>query len=570
MWGLGSPLQSDPGALLERGRKLYDAGQFSEAVTVLQQAASAFQARGDGLRQAIASSNLSLALKQLGQWEKALNQLTESVNLLQSRSIGNSKDRLKVLAQILDVRGNLQLELGKADQALETWKQAANTYDRVGDAVGKTRSTIEQSLAQQALGLYRQAKTNLEQLYPFEQPDSLLKASALRSLGNTLQSIGDLEQSLRVLQQSRDVAQRLQSPSEISATLLSLGNTERALGDTQTRQDTASEKTTPLRCINTNPNVESQAMSRHYRQAVRYYEEAASTASQPTQLQAQLNQLSVLLELKQWSEAQNLWPNLQLSLTEIPLSQTAVYARINLAQSLLCLKQATAANTPSLREIAKTLATAIQQAKSLGDKRSEAYALGALGGLYLNVETLPATSLRYAQGLTEQALTLAQGIGAADIAYLWQWQLGHILKTRGDFTGAIAAYTEAVSTLKSLRGDLAALNPNVQFSFRDNVEPVYRQLVDLLLQPSQERERSQQNLKSARDTIEALQLTELENFFREACLQAKLQQIDEVVDKTDRTAAVIYPIILPDRLEVILKLPNLKELRHYTTYKPQS
>ncbi|MBW4447943.1 MAG: CHAT domain-containing protein [Spirirestis rafaelensis WJT71-NPBG6] len=78
---------------------------------------------------------------------------------------------------------------------------------------------------------------------------------------------------------------------------------------------------------------------------------------------------------------------------------------------------------------------------------------------------------------------------------------------------------------------------------------------------------SQDNLKQARNVIEALQLSELENFFREACLQAKPKQIDEVVDKIGSTAAVVYPIILKDRIEIILKLPNQSELSHYTTYK---
>jgi CHAT domain-containing protein len=60
-------------------------------------------------------------------------------------------------------------------------------------------------------------------------------------------------------------------------------------------------------------------------------------------------------------------------------------------------------------------------------------------------------------------------------------------------------------------------------------------------------------------------LAELDNFFREACLNARPEQIDRV----DPKAAVIYPIILPDRLEVILSLPN-QPLRHYATAIPQS
>ena len=63
----------------------------------------------------------------------------------------------------------------------------------------------------------------------------------------------------------------------------------------------------------------------------------------------------------------------------------------------------------------------------------------------------------------------------------------------------------------------------------------------------QNAEPSQHHLKQARDIIEALQVAELNNFFREACLKPKTKEIDEI----DSASAVIYPIILNDRIEVI-------------------
>jgi len=76
---------------------------------------------------------------------------------------------------------------------------------------------------------------------------------------------------------------------------------------------------------------------------------------------------------------------------------------------------------------------------------------------------------------------------------------------------------------------------------------------------------SQKNLVQARNVIESLQLAELDNFFREACLDA----IPELIDKIDRTAAVIYPVILGDRIEVILSLPQ-QPLGNYTTQIEQT
>jgi CHAT domain-containing protein len=165
-------------------------------------------------------------------------------------------------------------------------------------------------------------------------------------------------------------------------------------------------------------------------------------------------------------------------------------------------------------------------------------------------------NLAEAQQLTEQAL---QGLSAFDsphLTYLWQWQLGHLYQIQGNTEEAIKAYTLAFEILQSLRGDLVATNPDLQFSFRDSVEPVYRELVNLLLQ---EEAPSQENLNFARNVIEALQLAELNNFFREACIEAKPQPIEQL----DPRAAIVYPIILPERLAVILSLPG-QPLRYHT------
>jgi CHAT domain-containing protein len=210
------------------------------------------------------------------------------------------------------------------------------------------------------------------------------------------------------------------------------------------------------------------------------------------------------------------------------------------------------------QEIAQLLATAVQQARSLQDRRTESYALGVLGELYEQTQ-----QWSEAQDLTQQALFMAQAIDAKDLAYRWQWQLGRLLRAKGDMKRAISAYDQAVNTLQSLRYDLVAINPEAQFSFREEVEPVYRQLVELLLQPQGSSQPSEDNIREARDTIELLQLAELDNFFREACL-APDRDIDQVIEQKDQTAAAIYPIILPDRLEVILKLPQ-KPLLHYAT-----
>ena len=69
---------------LKQGRELYEAGQFADAVEVLQQAAANFRAAGDPLREAMTLSNLSLTYQQIGNWQQATAAITRSINLLQN------------------------------------------------------------------------------------------------------------------------------------------------------------------------------------------------------------------------------------------------------------------------------------------------------------------------------------------------------------------------------------------------------------------------------------------------------------------------------------------------------
>jgi CHAT domain-containing protein len=159
---------------------------------------------------------------------------------------------------------------------------------------------------------------------------------------------------------------------------------------------------------------------------------------------------------------------------------------------------------------------------------------------------------RDAQKLTEQALIIAEGLPAPDIAYRLQWQLGRILTVTNpeNTTLAITAYRQAVSHLKTLRNDLNATDADLQFSFRDSVEPVYRELVGLLLKDDDRTLAA--NLTVARDLIESLQVAELEDFLRQGCLDTYTVQLDKI----DRSAAIIYSIVLPDRVAVITSIPQ--------------
>lgn len=511
--------QSD--SQLQNGQVLYQAGQFLEAANVWKATASGFESQGDILNQGLVLSYLSLAYQQLGQLQQAEATMGEAVALITAQTLPQSKF---ILAQILNNQGQLQSGQGQPQSALETWKKSEKLYRELGDRTGEIGTQLNQARALQALGFYLRARTTLEQIEASlnSQPASQLKVAGLLNLGNVLRVAGDFDASQKILEQGCAIAQQLESLADIQLALFSLANLAEAQEQSQT--------------------------------ALKYYQQAAAENS-PVRLQAKIHQLNLLVKLDRFQDAQTLVPLIQTQLANLPPSQTKIYAQIELADTLVKL------NPKEVTTAAQLLATAQKQAKILGNPRAESYAVGRLGQLYFKTQ-----QWEEAKRLTQEALSLTPTIRAPEIAYQWQWQMGQLLKVTGDRLGAIAAYTEAVNNLQSLRQDLVAINQDVQFSFREQVEPVYRELVDLLLQdtPDTSLDQRQKNLSWARATLEELQLAQLSNFFREACLDSKAQSIDQF----DPTAAVIYPIILRDRLEVILSLPG-NRLTHYSTNLPQ-
>lgn len=415
----------------------------------------------------------------------------------------------------------------------------------------------------------------VQKLFPVE-PETPFRAKTLRRLGDVLRTMGSLKPSSIVLMQSLEIAEQFADSEETSAIHFSLGNTYRALGKrAQIIQETEAQK--------------KEQKEINDRQALDHYERAiARSTSESLKLRAKLSKLNLLVEIKLDNNVISLANEVKSTLESLEESLEpnleTVYARLDLAQSLTCLNVkhtrtefeypqppiinfCTSDSTdrissiddedlPKWDEIVQLLVTAEQQAEDLEDVRSQSYALGNLGEVY-------EISQQYSEALeiTKQALNSAKFLEPNDIAYRWYWQLGRLNLKQGKKFDTLNSYTAAFYSLQSLRQDLVALNSDSQFNFRDEVEPVYRQFVEVLLKPEAgDLQPSQNNLRQARQVISALQVAELDDFFKQACVDVTSSQIDEIVDNSETLTAAIYPIILKDKISVILKLPHNPDL----------
>lgn len=561
--------QLNPNQLVTKAQELYKKQDFEAAIPLWRQAINEFARSGDSLNQAMALSNLSLTNQHLAQWQAADKAIKQSIEILNSNQVDNSP----IFAQTLDIQAKLQRETGQSSEAITSWQQAAKIYQESDDSQALAQIKLNQAQALQDLGLYPRACKYLlnilslenissckqisqlspkkleAELKPFASKPSLTEVSALGNLGDILLIMGQPKQSETILKQALTLAKKMDAPEELAINRLSYLNISQALqiqaGDVRSESESYSQ------------------------QALDAYDKVMSEVTSPaTKLQAQLNRLNFLIKKAEWKEVESLWRSLYLQVTQydFPANRDNIYASINYGQSLieLVVQNSPEISVPSVVNIENILVNATEKAQLLGDQRLEAYALGSLGKLKEITKDYTA-----AETSTKKALTLESSFDAPDPSYKYFWQLGRIHNKQKNVKEAISDYTKAYDALQSLRSDIATIDPEVQFSFRDEVEPVYRELVALDIRYAEglnlNNPEVKEKLVQAREVIESLQIAQLNNFFREACIDVNPQ----VIDAIDRKAAVIYPIILPDELAIILSLPDQKP-QLYSSKVPQA
>lgn len=200
----------------------------------------------------------------------------------------------------------------------------------------------------------------------------------------------------------------------------------------------------------------------------------------------------------------------------------------------------------------RSLTEAARVAAALKDNRAESFALGHLGELYA-----AAGRKAEAMRLTRRALFLAQLAQAPDALYRWHWQLGRMQAAEGKADEAAASYERAIASLQSVRTDLMADLRTIRASWRDAAGPLFLEHADLLLQRAAAEPGAQRAawLVKARDSVEQLKTVELEDYFQDACV-ASMPAGKKSLDALPAGTAVLYPILLPDRVEMLVSLPG--------------
>ncbi|MBW4550235.1 MAG: CHAT domain-containing protein [Aphanocapsa sp. GSE-SYN-MK-11-07L] len=360
------------------------------------------------------------------------------------------------------------------------------------------------------------------------------QTEALHQLGVFLRQLGNLDAA------EASLSRALVHQPESQPILLSLANVQqsayrRSISDYQSTDDTV------IRLAATRNAIA------HATAAMSTYQALAQNFTSESEVFAGLNWIklwtsleSSIPELKALQQQNTAIANTFIQTAQERISSLGdaqqVNARLSLAESLL---QASALN-PTFAALSKANATEAQTlAEAKSDLRSLSRAYGIRGQLFS----------QQGQGVMAiaefgKASSAALSIRANDLAYKWQWEMAKKYDRLGQRTKALELYSASLSSLQQFRKGMLQINPEIQYDFRDKVEPIYREYMSLLL------DSPTPDLQKVIEVNDRLQIAELENY-----LQCSKLPLTSLVDlpKANSPDAAIYIIRLPKHYAVIIR-----------------
>jgi CHAT domain-containing protein len=455
-----------------------------------------------------------------------------------------------------------------------------------------TQAVASEELAQAnyTTGQFEQAIRHWQATLDLETHKPYQRIDIMRQLSQAYQALGLSQQTLTILSQAELLADKLptQSLSKNEALILTKLFLTKSDVSLATRQDVQArfyaDKSLEFLAPDT-PNVVHAAIlnnlgnvltvEAYYANAVKTYVEAMEFAQLAGNalLSGRIltNMAYAYLKNEQWHKAQKTLSKAKQQIELLSVNYAKAYGLISIGELvLLSLSSKPRSSKINRQHFAyQVLNAAITIAKKIDNPRLISYGYGFLGQLY-------ALEQRYdeALALTRQAIFYAkldtlsffsEQNQASEILYRWQWQLGRLFKTLHKNDEAISTYQSAVTSLQPIRQEMTMGYRRTEQTFRERIGPVYFELADLLLQraskiPNPKHQHKIRDLKEAIETIERFKTAELQDYFQDDCvIQTQTQQtlLDHIAPHT----AVIYPILLPDRLVILSRVHGKKGLQ---------
>ena len=585
----------NPTQLVQDGSQAYQQGNYKEAISIWNETLEAY-ATDNFAERALVNQNLAIAYQQIGEMPSALHQWEAAATAYQAN--GNTLQfghMLTQQAQVYTRQGQHQRALALLCGETPVIDVSANALEDAvrcnrgsyliaqenADIEGQVAALGSLAEAYRAKGKYDeavqmlQAGLNLVQIHSLEQ----YKASMLTSLGNSYARLSQVANrranaanSVRI---NAEITQDLRNEAnEYADNALQIIN--EAIQLTQEKGDLVAELPAQMNRLLLGQQVLEQQLSEQQQKL-----EKQQLPEQQRELEKQR-----LIEQHQLDKNNRLLParrRLSELIQQLPPSRETAYAGITLAKSFQPARQDFSCDTYAENSQQQTyLEQALYLAETIEDARATSFALGELG----HFEECRG-ELDRAISLTNQAqLAASHSLESADSLYLWEWQIGRLHKKQGDIGQAEKDYEQSINTLEIIRTEILTAQRDLQFDFRDTVEPIYRQYIELQLENTAENIDDSANtkqiinlpdnrIKGILKSTNALRLSELQNFFGDDCVLTPLEDSQSHLLKKELKTAVIHSIILNDKAVLIasfsdgdsklIQIQNVAELKTTVT-----
>ncbi|WP_176453048.1 CHAT domain-containing protein [Pseudanabaena sp. SR411] len=532
-------------------------GQKDKALAFTQQSAIAYQSLGNLLGQAnvlnLEANILSLSLE-----------YTKVVQLnLKALELARQAGDRDLEAEQLNAVAVSYRNLNEYPKAIEFLLQAEKVYQALGDRAGEARNLkniaeirLAQGQNREALALYSQAKTIYQDLTNVPNPkpsDRQTLASILVDEGSLYTVLSQYPKAISTLQEARSLYQSVGDKFGEGVAAMYLAGVYLQLGETAKVAEVL--KLLPS-LTKTSPQLQQMG------QILLTMFSNNSDSSNP---QSQLNSALSLLEFFKQSGNRATEAGM--------LSQIgALYFELKQPDKAIAAHQ-----------------QALEIYRAIGD-------LSGVGNSFYNLGLVYALSNQSDRAFTafQTAIQFFRAIGNRNQESKLIANLG-LLVQRQYPELAIAFYKQSVNVTESIRKELRVLDIAQQKSYQQTVAANYRTLADLLLQKGRVMEALQvldllkvqelqdylQNVKGNERTAQGIYIFPEEDLQTKAIAsqplkslqtlidgnqkiaqqlskipQSELNQVPEYLQKLPQGHALLYPLILGDRLELILFIPN--------------
>jgi len=431
-------------------------------------------------------------------------------------------------ARPLLLNGEEYYHKGDFEAAVQVWEQALPSLN--AESLSHLHALAYLTHAYQALGHHDKALSVLNKAFPFfGKSEDYAGALFFSTLGDLHFSLGNRTQAEAYLEKGEKAARASGNSRVLAGALNNMAN--------------------------------FLAADRFYQDAADKYRECLDIEASPfLRSKALINMLRAKI-LNRYDE--NVLTELNHALGEIGrLPDCHDKASDLLSLSILARSFHRKKTGNRVRNIAyEALDKAGRIAEKLRDTRVASHAYGHMGKLYEN-------DRRHSEAvtLTRHAIFLAQQTYSPEILYLWQRQLGRLFRIEDDIEKAVKAYERAISTLRPVSQDPETPCPPgiiLEFfrgyrdrrdAFYEQIRPVYLELADMLLKQTKQ---TSEVLETSEvfELMEHLKAVELQNFYQDECVTARQKDITEL-RRTPPGTAMIYPIVLKNRLALLLILPD--------------